>query len=205
MHHLPDDRTGPDDRDLHDEVVEAGRLEARQRRHLRARFDLEDADRVGLLQHPVDRGIVLGKMRQIDTTRRSDVRSRRSASPVRSSRSTRRADSALSRLLAVHQRDRVLQHRHHAEAEQIDLHDPHVGAVVLVPLHDHAAGHAGVLERHDGVELALADHHAAGMLAEMPRQILHLAPEPREQLHAIRVQIEPDRRPGAAAACRPDR
>ena len=37
-----------------------------------------------------------------------------------------------------------------------------------------------------GVELALADHHPAGVLAEMPRQILHLAPEPREQLHAIR-------------------
>ena len=45
-----------------------------------------------------------------------------------------------------------------------------------------------------GVELPLADHHAARMLAEMPRQILHLAPEAREQPHAIRVQIEADRR-----------
>ena len=32
------------------------------------------------------------------------------------------------------------------------------------------------------------------MLAEMPRQILHLAPEAREQPHAIGVQIEADRR-----------
>ena len=58
------------------------------------------------------------------------------------------------------------------EAEQIHLDDAHVGAVVLVPLDDDAAGHAGGLERHDRVELALADHHAAGVLAEMPRQIL---------------------------------
>ena len=50
--------------------------------------------------------------------------------------------------------DGLCEHRHHAEAEQIDLHDAHVGAIVLVPLHDDAAGHAGVLERHDGIELA---------------------------------------------------
>ena len=87
--------------------------------------------------------------------------------------------------LPVHEREGVLQHRHHAEPEQIDFHDPHVGAVVLVPLHDDAAGHGGVLERDDGVEPSLADHHAAGVLAEMPRQILHLAPEPREQPDAI--------------------
>ena len=96
--------------------------------------------------------------------------------------------------LAVDERQRVLDHRHHPETQQIDLHDPHVGAVVLVPLDDDAAGHGGVLERHARVELPLADHHPAGMLAEMPRQILHLAPQAREQTHAIRVQIEADRR-----------
>ena len=58
---------------------------------------------------------------------------------------------------AIHQRQRILQHRHHAEAEQIDLDDAHVGAVVLVPLNDDAVGHAGVLERHDFVEASLAD------------------------------------------------
>jgi len=58
VHHLPDDRSGADDRDLDDDVVEGGRLEPGQRRHLRAGFDLEDADRVGGLQHLVDRRIV---------------------------------------------------------------------------------------------------------------------------------------------------
>ena len=36
MDHLPLDRPGPDDRDLHHDVVEARRLEARQHRLLRA-------------------------------------------------------------------------------------------------------------------------------------------------------------------------
>src|SRR5947207_6341605 len=50
------------------------------------------------------------------------------------------------------------------QTEQIDLYDPHVRAVVLVPLHDDAPWHAGVFERDDRVELPLADDHAAGML-----------------------------------------
>ena len=70
------------------------------------------------------------------------------------------------------QLDGVFEHGHHAEAEQIDFDDAHVGAVFLVPLDDDAAGHGGGLERHDGIEASLADHHAAGVLAEMPRQIL---------------------------------
>ena len=65
MHHLTDDRPRPDDGDLDDEIVEARRLEARQRRHLRPRLHLEDADRVGLLQHAVDGRIVGRETRQI--------------------------------------------------------------------------------------------------------------------------------------------
>ena len=75
--------------------------------------------------------------------------------------------------------DGVLQHGHHPQAEQIHLDDAHVGAVVLVPLHDNAARHGGRLERDDGIELALADHHAAGMLPQMAWQILDLVPQLR--------------------------
>ena len=76
MHHLPDDRAGPDDRDLDDDVVEPLRTQPRQRRHLRARLDLEDPDRVGLLQHPVDGGVVGGKMGKVDERRRDSACSR---------------------------------------------------------------------------------------------------------------------------------
>ena len=84
------------------------------------------------------------------------------------------------------------KHSHHAQAEQIDFDQPHVGAVVFVPLQDHAAGHARVLERHDAVELPLADHHAAGMLAEMPRQVLHARPQLGEPSERRMVEIAAD-------------
>jgi hypothetical protein len=65
----------------------------------------------------------------------------------------------------------IFDHRHHAQAEQVHLDDAHIGAVFLVPLHHHAAGHAGRFERDHGIELPLADDHAAGMLAQVARQI----------------------------------
>ena len=91
----------------------------------------------------------------------------------------------------VHQLDGILQHRHHAESEQIHLDDAHVGAVVLVPLDDDAAGHGGGLERHDGIELALADDHAAGMLPEVARQVLDAQPQLGERAHARHVERQP--------------
>ena len=66
MDHLPHDRSGPDDCHLHDDVVERLRLEARQRRHLRARLHLEDTDRVGVAEHLVDGRIVLRQMGEIE-------------------------------------------------------------------------------------------------------------------------------------------
>ena len=78
--------------------------------------------------------------------------------------------------------------------EQIHLHDAHVGAVVLVPLDDDAAGHAGGLERHHRIELALADHHAAGVLTEMPRQILDAQPQLGERPHARHLDRQAGRR-----------
>ena len=76
-------------------------------------------------------------------------------------------------VVIANQFDGVFEHGHHAEAEQIDFDDAHVGAVFFVPLHDDAAGHGGGFQRNDGIELSLADDHAAGVLAEMARQVLH--------------------------------
>ena len=83
----------------------------------------------------------------------------------------------------------VFDHRHHAQAEQVHLDDPHIGAVFLVPLHHHAAGHAGGFERHHGIELPLADHHAAGMLAQVARQVLRHAVELEKLAHARMVEV----------------
>ena len=55
MDHAARDRPGPHDADLNDEVVIAARLQARQHRHLRARLDLKDPDRLRLADHVVGR------------------------------------------------------------------------------------------------------------------------------------------------------
>ena len=69
MHHVALDRAGADDRDLDDQVVEALRPQARQHGHLRPALDLEDAERIGPLQHVVD-GRVLARDRWRASSRR---------------------------------------------------------------------------------------------------------------------------------------
>ena len=145
IHHFPDDGSGANNRDLHDDIVETFGVQARQAGHLRAAFDLKHADRVRLLQRGIDGGIVRRQMAEID----------------------------FFAIVLANDLQRIFQHGHHSQAEQIHFHDAHVGAIFLVPLHDHAAGHGGRLERHHGIQLPLAHHHAAGMLSEMARQILH--------------------------------
>ena len=85
---------------------------------------------------------------------------------------------------------RVFQRRHHAQPQQIDLDDAQVGAIFLVPLHDHAARHGGRFQRHDGIQLSLADDHAAGVLAEMARQVLKRQAELEELANARMAQVE---------------
>src|SRR5688572_21045622 len=74
--------------------------------------------------------------------------------------------------MIANQLDGIFEYSHHAEAKQVDLDDAHVGAVVLVPLDDGSAGHCGRLERHDRIELALADDHSSRVLPQMAWQIL---------------------------------
>ena len=62
VHHLADDRTRSNDRDLDDEIVEGPGFQARKRRHLCAAFDLEDADRVGATHHGIGLGVVGRKL-----------------------------------------------------------------------------------------------------------------------------------------------
>ena len=87
-------------------------------------------------------------------------------------------------------RDRLFQRGQHPESEQIDLDDAEVGAVVLVPLNHHAAGHRGRLERDDLIERLRGDHHAAAMLPEMARHALNLAHEIDQHHDSRRFRID---------------
>ena len=171
MHHLADDRPGPDDRDLDDQVVEALGLHARQRRHLRARLDLEDADGVGALEHRVDR------------------RGRRAADAAR---------SMLDASCVAHERDRLLEHGHHAQAEEVDLDEARGRA--QSSLSHWITERPGIVAGSSGTTSSsrpAAIDHAARVLAEVTRQPLSAATTADEVLHTRRFDGR-RRRHGAA-------
>ncbi len=145
MHRSTLDRPRTDERHLDHEVVEPPRLEAWQRRHLRPRLDLEDPDGVGAAQHRVD-VVVLGDGGEVD----------------------------LVAAVFAHEIDRVVQGREHAEPEQVELDEAGASAVVLVPLQHRTLVHPGPLDRTHLDHRTVADHHAAGVDAEMTRRVLDL-------------------------------
>ncbi len=155
VHEVPLDRPRADDRHLDHHVVETRRAHPGERRHLRAALDLENADGIGLLHQREHGGVVPGE--------RGDLH----RLPPRAAK-----------------RQALLQGRHHPKPEEIDLDDAEVFAVVLVPLRHHAPRHGGVLQRHDRIELSLADNHPAGVLPEVSRQAVKLPVERGERPRA---------------------
>ena len=146
MHRPALDRPGPDQRHLDDQVVEHPRLQPGQRGHLRARLHLEHADGIGALQHLVHRGLGEVELGQVD----------------------------VDALVLGDQVDAVVQRREHAEPEQVELHQTDCRAVVLVPLQHAAVLHPRPLHRAHVGDRPVADHHAAGVDAHVPRQVRDL-------------------------------
>ena len=90
----------------------------------------------------------------------------------------------------ANQIERFLQHRHHSQPQQIHFDQAEIGAIFFIPLDHHAPRHGRGFQRDDGVELALANHHAAGMLAQVSRQILRGHVQRQIFLDARVFQIE---------------
>ena len=154
MHHVALDRSRPNDRDFDHDIVKTFRFQPRQRRHLRPALDLKNADRVGLLHHLVGGGVILRDVGEIE-----------------------RPPAFAAKL------EGILHHRHHAQAEQIDLHDPEIFAIVLVPLRDDPARHRGIFQRDERTEFVLANNHPARVLPEMARQSVNRLIQPDECRH----------------------
>ncbi len=55
----------------------------------------------------------------------------------------------------------------HAQCQHVDLEQTDRIEVVLVPLDHRAVGHAGILDRHQGVERLFGDHEAARVLGQV--------------------------------------
>ena len=73
--------------------------------------------------------------------------------------------------------DGVVQRRQHPEAEEVELDESGSGAVVLVPLQYGAIGHPPPLDRAHLDHRAVADHHPAGVDAEVAGGVLDLGGE----------------------------
>ena len=152
MHRAALDRSGADERDLDDEVVERARAQPGQGGHLGPALDLEHADGVGRAQQVVDRGL-LGDRGQVD----------------------------LRALVLTDQVDRQVQHREHPQTEQVELHQPGGRAVVLVPLEHGPVLHAGPLDRAELHQRPVGHDHAAGVDAEVAGEVEHLPGEVEDE------------------------
>ena len=134
--------------------------QARQRRHLRAALHLEHADGVGRAQQVVDL-VLLRDGREVD----------------------------LDALVLADEVDREVQHREHAEAEQVELHEARGRAVVLVPLEHRAALHARPLDRAELDQRPVGHHHAARVDAEVAREVEHLRREVERELRRTSAAV----------------
>ena len=146
MHRAALDGPGADQRDLDHQVVEHPRPQPRQGGHLRAGLHLEHPDRIGAGQHFVHRRFGQVQLGQVD----------------------------LDAFVFGDQVDGVVQRREHTQPEQVEFHQTDCRAVVFVPLQDTAVFHARPFHRADIGDRAVADHHAAGVDAHVPGQVLDL-------------------------------
>ena len=132
MHHFANDGTRPDNGHLHHDVVEARGRVVRNRCHLCTALYLEHAHGVGLAQRRIHL-LIFRQLRKVH----------------------------MLSIMARNEFDGVLEHRHHAQAEQVHLDEAQIGAVFLVPLNDSAARHGRALDGDNAIEHSGADHHAA--------------------------------------------
>jgi hypothetical protein len=164
MHHVALDRARAHQCHLDHQVVEAGWLQARQHRHLGARFDLEHADRVGARDHRVSRRVLRRHVGQAEGP----------ASPP--------GDGI----------EHATDGREHAQGEDIHFHQAQRVDVVLVPLDHGALRHRRVFHRHQAVEPAAGDDETADVLREMPWKTDQHLRDRQPALHGGIGRIEPD-------------
>ena len=159
------DRAGTDQRHLDRELVETARAQPRQGAHLGSALHLEDADGVSHAELVIDAGLLLRDGRQRPRLAK----------------------------MVCHLVERVLKCGEHAKTQQVELHQPHRGAVVLVPLEHGAVLHPGRLDRAHLSDWSGGQHHPARVDAEVARERQQLARPARRPREAGRAP--PRRRP----------
>ena len=163
MHHAALDRTGADDGDLADQIVELARLHPGQKVQLRPAFDLKDANRIGAAQHVIDPAVFgrhIGQGQMLVPVVRDQTKG-------------------------------LADRGQHAKGQDIDLEQTKRVYVVLVPFDDGAILHRGVLDGAQLVQAALGDDKAADMLRQMAGKADDLADQLDRQGHAAIFGVQP--------------
>ncbi len=162
MHHVALNGAGAHNGDLDDEIVELTRFQAWQHVHLGAAFHLKHAERIARAQHVVD---ALVFARQIGQ---------------------RQLFAAIKlRLVLVNEVQCLADAGEHAERQHIDLHQPHLVDIVLVPFDEGAVLHCRRADGHGLVQPVAGQHETADMLRQMTRKAdqrdgeFHRAPDDR--------------------------
>ena len=73
----------------------------------------------------------------------------------------------------------------HAQSQQVEFHQAHGGAIVLIPLHHAAVFHARPFGGHHLGDGSIADHHAAGVDAQVARLPFELPGHGTHQLRGL--------------------
>ncbi len=138
------DRSRPDDRHLHDKVIELPGARLRKGLHLGPALDLEDPHGVGRLEHLEDLGHVLGQAVQV------------------------KADRAV----VLDQLEGLVHRGEHPEAEQVELDELQRLDVALVELDDDAIDHRRPFDRGDVDEWRGGHEHPARMDRQVARKAI---------------------------------
>ena len=155
MHHVALNRPRAHDGHLNDQVVEAPGFEARQHRHLGARFHLKDAHGIGPADHVVG-GLIIGR-----NGGRCQVAAAMTGQQIE--RATHAAQHAQCQ--AVH-----LQHAQHIQ-------------VVLVPLDDRALGHGGIFGGNEPCQRTIGHHEAPHVLRQVAGMVAQRFHQMEQALH----------------------
>ncbi len=156
-------RTGPNDRDLDDEILEPLGARLGEALHLGAGLDLEHANRIGGLDGPIHLRVVVRQRVEVDPLPRVSL------DPV----------------------EGVAHHAQGSQAEEVDLHQAELLDVLLVVLGHDPVGHRGPLDRHEVDERRAGDEHAADVDAEVAREAIDLGAQLEQPLPPVARRVAP--------------
>ena len=162
--HVALNGAGADDRDLDHQIVETARAHTRQEIHLRAAFDLKDAQRVGFAQHVIDCRIFGGQ----------------------------RGQRVIDLMMLAQKAEGFSYTRKHPKGEDIDLEDAQAVDIILIPCDDGAILHAGILDRHQLIQPPFGDDETADMLGQVAGKTDDFLDQRHGLFQARAVWVEPD-------------